>query len=324
VHTRTKFPLSRRNFIRLLVLGALAVTGARGFMNSRNLKLQKVNIALGRLPSSFEGLKVGHITDIHASALVPRALIREGIDLIMSERPDVVVLTGDFVTSATKILWTTYGGFKRRHYHDCMEEISRLKAPLGVFAVLGNHDFWSGKAVTEEIVTGLGRAGVQVLRNEAFPLERNGQRLYLLGVDDYWEASCDLGGALRGVPEGTCRILLSHNPDVNEDIKLRREPIDCVLSGHTHGGQIVLPFLGAPYLPSAFGQKYRAGLVADGERQTYVSRGLGLFLVPVRLNCPADVSLLTFHKGKATRQLRAALTGPGGERKSIRDPILTS
>jgi predicted MPP superfamily phosphohydrolase len=118
----------------------------------------------------------------------------------------------------------------------------------------------------------------------------------MVGVDDYWENSYSLTRALQGIPDDACRILLSHNPDVNENIESLRKRIDFIISGHTHGGQVVLPFLGAPYLPSPFGQKYRNGLVRDGERQTYVSRGLGLFFAPIRINCPPDVSLLILRR----------------------------
>jgi len=291
-----KLPISRRGFIRLCILAALGLVGCKGFLNSRNLVLVRKRVILKRLPEAFDGMKVGQITDIHAGPLVPLELIRKGVDLIMSNRPDLIVLTGDFVSGATKFLWTSYGGFKQRHYDYCMEELGRLKAPLGLFGVLGNHDFWSGRQVTAKIIRGLEGIGVRVLRNRAVPLERKGQVLYLGGVDDYWEGSYSLTGALKAVPEDACRILLSHNPDVNENIALLKTPIDLIISGHTHGGQIVLPFLGAPYLPSPFGQKYRDGLVRDGERQTYVSRGLGLFFVPVRINCPPDVTLLTLHR----------------------------
>jgi predicted MPP superfamily phosphohydrolase len=268
----------------------------KGFLNTRNLELVKLKVGLKRLPNAFDGLKVGQITDIHAGPLVNRELIRDGVDRIMSARPDLIVLTGDFVSGATKILWTTYGGFREKHYAYCMEELSRLTAPLGVFAVLGNHDFWSGIEVTEKIVSGLKNSGVTVLRNEFHILERGGETLQLIGVDDYWEGSYSLSGALKNVPEDDCRLLLSHNPDVNEDVENLGEPIDFIISGHTHGGQIVFPLAGALYIPSPFGQKYRAGLVRDGRRQTYVSRGLGLFFVPIRLNCPPDVSLLTLYQ----------------------------
>jgi predicted MPP superfamily phosphohydrolase len=290
---KKKLSITRRGFIRLCILGLLSLIGAKGFINSRNLKLVKLKVGLERLPYTFDGLKVGQITDIHAGPLVPRKLIREGVDMIMANQPDLIVLTGDFVSGATKFLWTSYGGFKERHYNYCMEELARLNAPLGVVAVLGNHDFWSGQEVALQIAHGLERFGVQVLRNEAVPLERKGQRLYLVGVDDYWEGSYSLTGALKDVPEDACKILLSHNPDVNENIEALSKHIDFIISGHTHGGQVVLPFVGALYIPSPFGQKYLAGLIRDKKRQTYISRGLGLFFVPIRINCPADVSLLT-------------------------------
>jgi predicted MPP superfamily phosphohydrolase len=285
--------ITRRNFIRTGFLGLLTLIGAKGFINSRNLKLVKLKVGLERLPYALDGLKVGQITDIHAGPLVPQKLIREGVDLIMSNKPDLIVLTGDFISGATKFLRTSYGGFKERHFNYCMEELGRLKAPLGVFGVLGNHDFWSGQEVALQIAYGLERLGVRVLRNEAVPLERKGQHLYLIGVDDYWESSYSLTGALGNVPEDACRILISHNPDVNENIEALGEHIDFIISGHTHGGQVVLPFIGALYIPSPFGQKYLAGLVRDKDRQTYISRGLGLFFVPTRINCPADVSLVT-------------------------------
>jgi predicted MPP superfamily phosphohydrolase len=112
-------------------------------------------------------------------------------------------------------------------------------------------------------------------------------------VDDYWEGSYDLKRAVRSVPADAPLILLSHNPDVNEDVEARSLEMDLIISGHTHGGQINLPIIGTPFLPSSFGAKYRQGLVRDGARRTWVSRGLGVFFVPVRLNCPPDVSLIT-------------------------------
>lgn len=298
---RKKFSITRRSFIRICILGVLAFISAKGFLNTRNLELVKLKVGLKRLPHTFDGLKVGQITDIHAGPSVPRELIREGVDIIMANRPDLIVLTGDFVSGATKIIWTSYGGFKQRHYNYCMEELGRLKAPLGVFAVLGNHDFWSGQEVTFKIIHGLEELGVQVLRNKAIPIERKGQHLYIVGVDDYWESSYSLSEALKDVPKDACRILLSHNPDVNEDIENLSERIDFIISGHTHGGQVVLPFVGALYIPSPFGQKYLAGLVRDQKRQTYISRGLGLFFVPVRINCPPDVSLLTLGREQRSR-----------------------
>jgi predicted MPP superfamily phosphohydrolase len=275
----------------------LSLVGGKGFYNSRKPELVKLGVTLKNLPAAFDGLKVGQLTDIHAGPLVPAGLINKGVELLLAEKPDLIVLTGDFVSGATKFLWTTYGGFKQHHFDACMGALERLGAPLGVYGVLGNHDFWSGSKVLEEIIHGLEKAGVRMLRNETVALERKGEKIYVAGVDDYWESSYSLTKALQGVPEHACRILLSHNPDVNEDIDNVKERLDFVLSGHTHGGQVVLPFAGALYIPSPFGQKYLAGLVRDGNRQTYISRGLGLFFVPIRINSPSDVSLLTLRRG---------------------------
>lgn len=289
--------MTRRGFlIRMGILGALGLAAGKGFYNSRDLRVITLAVGLPCLPPAFEGIRVGQITDIHAGPLVPGWLIQKGVALLMAGRPDVIVLTGDFVSGATRFLWTTYGGFKQHHLDACMKALAGLKAPLGVYGVLGNHDFWSGNKEAARITSGLEAIGVRVLRNEAVALKRENQKLYLIGVDDYWEPTYNLTKALKGVPENACRILLSHNPDVNEDIERCGKPVHFIIAGHTHGGQIVLPFMGAPYLPSPFGQKYRAGLVRDGNRKTYVSRGLGLFFIPIRLNCPPDVTLLTMHR----------------------------
>ncbi|MEW5721627.1 MAG: metallophosphoesterase [Thermodesulfobacteriota bacterium] len=288
--------LSRRSFIRLGLLAGLAGFGIKGCVNARDIELEKVEIRLDRLPPDLDGLRIGQITDLHAGPLVSAALIREGVDLLMTQEPDLIVLTGDFISGATKFLWTSYGGFKEEYLDYCAAELARLEAPLGLYGVLGNHDFWSGPREAEAITRGLAGIGVRMLRNEAVQVKA-GRPLFLSGVDDYWSDSYKLSSAVKPVPAEACHILLSHNPDVNEDAGNVDQEIDLIISGHTHGGQIVLPLIGAPYLPSSFGQKYRQGLVRDGRRQTYVSRGLGLFFAPIRLNCPPDVSLLTLKSG---------------------------
>lgn len=288
--------LSRRAFIRLGILAAAGLVGGKGFLNSRDPKLVRVEIGLKRLPPSFDGLKVAQITDIHSGRLVPTKLIRAGVDLARSVEPDLIVLTGDFITGASLFAWGRLGGFKPRLFKECLQELARLSAPFGVYAVLGNHDFWSGPEVTAEVDQGLRDIGVKVLRNDLVPLVKDGRKLFIFGVDDYWENSCKPHKAVRAAPPSACKILLSHNPDVNKDLETLDNQVDLVISGHTHGGQVVLPLIGAPFLPSPFGQKYRAGLVRDGERQTYISRGLGVFFVPIRINCPSEITLLTLRR----------------------------
>jgi len=288
--------LSRRAFIRLGILAAAGLAGGKGFFNSRDPELVRVEIGLKRLPPSFDGLKVAQITDIHSGRLVPTELIRTGVDLAQSTEPDLIVLTGDFITGASLFAWSRLGGFKPRLFKECLQELTRLSAPFGVYAVLGNHDFWSGPKVTAKVDQGLRDIGVKVLRNELVPLVKDGQKLFISGVDDYWENSCKPHKAVQAAPLSACKILLSHNPDINKDLEILDNQVDLVISGHTHGGQVVLPLIGAPFLPSPFGQKYRSGLVRDGERQTYISRGLGVFFVPIRINCPSEITLLTLRR----------------------------
>lgn len=287
--------LTRRALFRLGLLGLAGGLGGWGFVGGRAVVLEQVTVPLTRLPTAFEGLRIAQITDIHSGTLVPPALIRKGIGLVKEARPDLIVLTGDFVTGATLFGRGRVGRFKVEHFNTLLSELEGLEAPWGVFAVLGNHDFWSGAEATAAIESGLTGVGVRVLRNEYVRLEKDGAGLVLAGVDDYWESSYKLSGALRGRPDEVC-VLMSHNPDVNEDVEVSGARIDLIVSGHTHGGQVVLPVVGAPYMPSGFGQRYRAGLVRDGDRLTYVSRGLGLFFVPVRLNCPPEVTILTLRR----------------------------
>jgi uncharacterized protein len=292
--------------LRLGILGgALALAASRGYLNSRKLKFRQIEVWLKNLPLSFDGLRIGQMTDIHAGPLVPREFIREGVDLLMANRPDLVVLTGDFMNGNRRILRPRKGNgrFKQVHYDYCIDELRRLEAPRGVYGVLGNHDFWSGKEFASGIAKDLERAGIRMLRNRAVSLECDGEQLHLIGVDDYWADSYDLTLAAKNTPRNGFRVLLSHNPDVNEDITRLGERIDLVISGHTHGGQVVLPFVGVPHLLSPFGQKYRSGLVRDGDRQSYISCGLGAYLAPIRLNCPPDVSLLTLRRSYPTENI---------------------
>ena len=288
--------MNRRDFLKYSFRGLIVATLGKGYYNSTGaqVELVRVPVRIKQLPGPLQGLKIGLLTDIHASFVVSEELIKTAANLVMSERPDVIVLTGDYISGSTKFLSGSIGEFKSQYLERCANALSRLKAPLGVYGVLGNHDFWSGSASVKAICDTLHkRVGVTWLRNANIELNKSGASFHLLGVDDYWEPSCSLMAACKGVNKDSIRILLSHNPDINDDIALSKERIDLVLSGHTHGGQVVVPFLGQPVMPSKFGQKYRQGLIRDGDRQTYVSRGVGCLLAPIRLNCMPEATVLT-------------------------------
>lgn len=288
--------MTRRNFLKYTVRGFIIATLGKGYYNSTGaqVELVRVPVKINRLPAPLQGLKIGLITDVHSSFIVSKELIKAAADLVMAESPDVIVLTGDFISGSTKFLSGSIGEFKHHYLERCAAALSGLQAPLGVYGVLGNHDFWSGPTAVKTICDTLSkRVGVTWLRNTNIELIKAGASFHLLGVDDYWESSCSLTTACKGIPGDSIKILLSHNPDINDDISLSKERIDLVLSGHTHGGQVVVPILGQPVMPSKFGQKYRAGLVRDGKRQTYVSRGVGCLLAPIRLNCMPEATVLT-------------------------------
>ena len=288
--------MKRRDFLKYSFRGIVAATLGKGFYNttSEQIELVRVPVKIKNLPLSLKGIKIGLLTDLHSSFIVSSKLIRTAGQLIMSEKPDVIVMTGDYISGSTKFLSGSIGEFKKEYLTGCADALSHLKAPLGVYGVLGNHDFWSGQGAVKVICeTFTKQIGMVWLRNSNIELKRKGTSFHLLGVDDYWESSSSLLTACKGIGTDTIRILLSHNPDINDEIALLHEQIDLVLSGHTHGGQIVVPFLGQPVMPSRFGQKYRAGLVRDGDRQTYISRGVGCLLAPVRLNCMPEATVLT-------------------------------
>jgi len=221
--------VQRRVFLKtaLASLAALAVgTAAYGFLcEPRRLRLRRVAIRLPRLPPDLAGLKIVQIADTHHGPRTPRGFVEKAVALAAAERPDLVVLTGDYVHQDSRFI------------RPGIEPFSSLRPPLGVFAVLGNHDHWHDAALTREC---LARAGVADLTNSHALVERGGERLCLAGVGDLWEDEQDLVSALSGVADPVPRILLSHNPDYAESLPPAPR-VDLMIAGHTHGGQINLP-----------------------------------------------------------------------------------
>ena len=290
----------RQILVNSIRLSAVALVG-KGWWNTgdERLRLEQSEVRIPRLPKEFDGVKIGLLSDLHASATVSESLIEQAATRLMEQKPDIIALCGDFISGSTRFGNSgSVGEFKSHRLEQCVAAISSLSAPMGIYGVLGNHDFWSGQEAVAAIMEQFSnQLGVRWLRNSGTQIDKGDASINILGVDDYWEATCSLGRALRDCDEKSVRILLSHNPDINEAIETDMERIDLVLSGHTHGGQIALPFIGAPYLPSKYGQRYRQGLVRDGERQTYITRGVGHLLLPLRLNCPPEASILTLRSG---------------------------
>ena len=281
----TKETMTRRQFLKRLgcwLLPLLAPgTAGYSFLEARRLGVQPVTIPIPLLPDPFNQVRIVQLTDIHHGPYLDVERVEHAVELTNGLEPDVIVLTGDYVHRSAEFIKPCFGA------------LARLRAPLGVFGVLGNHDHWEGAEATRAAMR---RAGIQELTNRGTWVERYGSRLYFAGVDDLWEGKQDLAAALAEVPQDGCAVLLSHNPDYfPEAVKDWR--VRLMLAGHTHGGQVVLPFVGPLIVPSRYGRKYASGLVTEHNQSVYVSRGVGTITPPVRLNCPAEVSLITLVGG---------------------------
>jgi len=245
-------------------------------------------IWLDALPSAFHGFRIVQISDIHHGLFLPKEWLREAVRQANRLNPDIIALTGDFVT------------YSRRNISPAAELLGPLRARYGVYAVLGNHDF---RVDADEVTAALGRQGIEVLRNRHIPLRFGSDQMYLAGVDDYGYGA-DLRRAMRGVPRDAATILLAHNPRV---IRLAsRQGVSLVLSGHTHGGQINLPLLGTVYGRSPERLRYKIGWDRMGATQIYVSRGIGTIVLPWRLRCPAEITHLELLCGSTAARSHSA------------------
>lgn len=272
--------ITRRRFI---MGGATATLGAYGFAkwDRWDLRLERTTVKLPRLPAAFDGFTIAHLTDLHLGKRVPRGFVEEAVELANRAQPDLVALTGDYVTSQIGMI------------QPCCEVLAGLRAPHGVVAVLGNHDYWTDG---EEVARGLQEiAGATVLQNRSVLLERDGDELAVAGVDDAVTEHDDIDRALADVPAEQAVVMLVHYPDVVNQAAARN--VDLVLAGHTHGGQVVVPFYGAPVLPTKLGRRFASGLVPVGETQIFISRGVGMAIMSLRLNCPPQVAVLTLRRG---------------------------
>ena len=270
--------LKRARTIARVSVGTAAVVYP--FLEARWCRVVRQQISLPNLAAAFRGMTIALLADVHHGPFVPLAYIRHVVALTNAQQPDLTLLAGDFVHGHHSYLAPG------------INELSKLKAPLGRFAVRGNHDAHREKdGVQPTASLALAEAGLPELRNTGLWLERGRSRLRLCGVGDLWTDRQDLDAALDDATDRDAVILLSHNPDFAENIRDRRTGL--VLSGHTHGGQIVVPGWGAPIVPSAFGQKYLYGLVQAPVCQVFITRGVGTISPPVRFLCRPEIVLIT-------------------------------
>ncbi|GMU52955.1 MAG: hypothetical protein AMXMBFR33_21010 [Candidatus Xenobia bacterium] len=274
--------MKRRNFFKLGAAAA-GLGLARVTLEPWWLETRRVTIELDSLPPELDGITIAQLSDLHRGPWVPEALLRNGLEAARNLGADMIVLTGDFLSVSAS------------YAPSLVALVSELRAPLGVYAVLGNHDLWvRGR---EPLARGFARHGIQLLINRAVQLRHRGAAFWVVGVDDCWAGRPDLALALRDVPADQFRLLLAHEPDFADLAASFGVPLQ--LSGHSHGGQVRLPLLGPVVLPP-HGRKYPMGLyrLASGT-QVYTNVGLGVVSPPIRLGCPPELSHLTLRSRPA-------------------------
>lgn len=259
-------------------IGAAGAAGAAYALlhEPQTPRLERVTMRVAGLPQALDGLRIGQISDMHLGMRFTAANSRWAVAQMARERPDLLAFTGDFVSYEHAI-------------PDLPEVLAGLpQAPLGAYAVPGNHDYWEG---VPEIVRALAPLGVQFLINEHRTLSVGGEQLVVAGVDDLWDGVPDLAAALAGAPRGAPTLLLAHCPDVADEAAEHNVTVQ--LSGHTHGGHMRLPGLGSFCLPR-YGWRYPVGHEHVGLTQVYVSRGIGG--LPLRLGCSPEATIITLKR----------------------------
>lgn len=244
---------------------------------ANSLSLERVEIFLDRLPKKLDGFKIIHLSDTHHSPFTSLEHIERVVKVANRLKPDIFLLTGDYVSH------------EREYIAPVAAVLGSLKAKYGVHACLGNHDHWTDA----ELVTHLFRGeGINVLVNEGFRLAARGASFWLAGVDDYMVGKTDVPAALRGSYPDEMKLLLAHNPIIFREAA--RVGVDLTLSGHTHGGQIKVRSDEKRILPK---RRLKAGLHTRRGSQIYITRGIGTVVVPMRYQCPPEISLLELRCG---------------------------
>lgn len=272
----------RRRFLKgAAVLGAAGAVGAIPASASAahpTPELERVTFPVPGLHPAHEGLKVAQLSDLHVGRRTPREVIRAAIDAVNAFEPDLVLLTGDFLSHA------------RREVGAMREQLGGLAAPA--VAVLGNHDVWVDPAGAAAALRG---HGYEVLENAWTSVRVHGEPLHLVGVGDHLTRRQDVARAVRGLPAGVTPLVLAHGPRSADALRELDRPMLC-LSGHTHGGQIAIPILTPLFLAAVAREPYVRGHFRLGKVHLYVNRGIGMSGIRMRVNAPPEVTLATLRR----------------------------
>ncbi|HTV04288.1 MAG TPA: metallophosphoesterase [Acidobacteriaceae bacterium] len=283
VAAERKNKVSRRTFLKVAGVAAIGFPLYGTEVSRHEISVERRTIHLRRLPDVFHGMRIVQISDFHYEEFTEPYFLREIVERVNRLKPDAVIFGGDYVTMGILPKSRTISNAE-----PCIEILSGVACPLR-FAVLGNHDSgFAGPAVR----SALANHRLPLLYNSNTPLERDGKRLWIAGTGDACAKSVDLNEAVPTASrtDGEAVILLLHEPDLLPQVA--RYNVDLMLSGHTHGGQIRFPLIPPVHLP-VLGKKYVEGLFQLGPTQLYVNRGVGTVGLPMRFNCPPEITEIT-------------------------------
>jgi uncharacterized protein len=276
--------VSRREFVKLMAqwtIGA-SLTGMGGYEYVKRIEpgwidASSVSLALPRMPRAFDGYRLAQFSDVHMGGWMDRQKLADVVRTVNSLKPDLIAITGDFVTRHPE-----------QSAEDLVAGLKPLSAPDGVVAVLGNHDYSSDSSIIRQV---LEESGIIDVNNGVHTLRRGRALFHVAGVDDVWHKRARLEQVLEELPAEGGAMLLAHEPDF-ADVSAATGRFDLQISGHSHGGQVILPFVGPLRLPH-LGRKYPLGLYRVEQMLQYTNRGVGMVNPYVRFNCRPEITLFT-------------------------------
>lgn len=291
--------ISRNEFLSkaALAVGAVpAATFAFGIISgAHDYRIEKISLKIPNLPKAFKGMRIAQVSDIHTGSFFNKTAVKGGVEMMMREKADVIFFTGDLVNNEAK------------EVQDYFEIFSKLKAPLGVFSTLGNHDYgdyvrWNSPGAKKQNLKDLMKAhelmGYDLLMDEHRFIEESGEKLAIIGVQNIgvgrfpWYGN--LGKAYAGTEEASAKLLLSHDPTHwNAEVTKKFKDIDVAFAGHTHGTQFGVKIGNFKWSPAQHVYKQWAGLYQEGEQQIYVNRGFGYLGYPGRVGMPPEITVFT-------------------------------
>jgi uncharacterized protein len=291
LYSKSKRAVSRRDFLRLLKIAGLDLAflmfGGGIYMSKFEpswLEVTELKLKLPHLPKSFSGFRLVQISDLHFSGWMNAERLHEVMSAVSSLSPDLLAITGDFALAHFRRSQQE----DQERYTELTQVLSNYTSDFPTIGSMGNHDYWVDPVAMQGIFRD---SGIIELSNNVHIIKSGGESLCLAGVGDIWYKQDRLDLVEAQVPQDMCAILLAHEPDF-ADTSARNGRFDLQISGHSHGGQIVLPFIGPPILPR-LGKKYSQGLYRVGDMLQYTNRGVGMIPPYLRLNCRPEITVFT-------------------------------